>query len=283
MRPVIEKNQFGLRHIVYIIMITICVVAIGIGVYMQFFKDEKLGVIFGITKENEDQELKELQEKFFNIFTNDIEIINEYSGKVNKIKEDGDIVILAYDLQDQKENYAMDVKIPYFNIKAENAVKLNQRIKNVFKDKSENVATSTTNINTIYNVKYKAYLNNNILSLVILSELKEGENNQRIIVMTYNYNIENDSEATINDLILNKNIDTKQANEHIKKVINNSQEENLKLRELGYPIDVRDTNSEEYKIENAKKFFMGQNGYLYVLYPYGNKEYTSEMDIVIFR
>ena len=283
MRPVIEKNRFGIRHIVYIIMIVICVVAIGIGVYMQFFKDEKLGVIFGITKEKEDKELKELQENFFNIFTNDLEIINDYSGTIKKIKEDGDIVFLAFNMKEQKENYTMDLKIPYFNIKTENAIKLNQKIKRVFKDKSENVATSTSDANIIYNVKYKAYLNNNILSLVILSELKEGDNNQRIIVMTYNYNLENNSEVAINDLILNKNINIKQANEHIKNTIDNSQDENLKLRELGYPIDVRDSNSDEYKIENATKFFIGQNGYLYVVYPYGNKEFTSEMDLVIFR
>lgn len=283
MRPVIEKDRFGLRHIVYIIMIAICVVAIGIGVYMQFFKDEKLGVIFGITKEKEDQELKALQENFFNNFTNDLEIINDYSGTIQKIREEEDIIILAFDMQEQKENYIMDLKIPYFNIKSENAIKLNQKIKNVFKDKFESVATSTSDVNIIYNVKYKAYLNNNILSLVILSELKEEDKNQRIIVMTYNYNLENDREVAINDIILNKNIDIKQANEHIKNTINNSQKENLKLRELGYPIDVRDSNSEEYKIENATKFFIGQNGYLYVIYPYGNKEFTSEMDLVIIR
>ena len=283
MRPVIEKNRFGLRHIVYIIMIAICVVAIGIGVYMQFYKDEKLGIIFGITKEKEDQELKALQENFFNIFTNDLEIVNDYSGTTQKIKEDGDIVFLAFDTQEQKDNYTIDLKIPYFNIKTENAVKLNQKIKNVFKDKFESVVTSTSDVSIIYNVKYKAYLNNNILSLVILSELKEGDNNQRIIIMTYNYNLENDSEVSINDIILSKNIDIKQTNEHIKKTIDNSQKENLKLRELGYPIDVRDSNSEEYKIENATKFFVGQNGYLYVVYPYGNKEFTSEKDLVIIR
>ena len=283
MRPVIEKSRFGIRHIIYIIMITICVVAIGIGVYMQFFKDEKLGIIFGITKETEDQELKTLQENFFNIFTNDIEIVNDYSGNVQKIKEDGDLVILATNTQEQQKKYTMDLKIPYFNIKEDNAINLNQKIKNIFKDKSESVANSTSDVNVIYNVKYKAYLNNNILSLVILSELKEGDNNQRIIVLTYNYNLETNSEVSINDIISNKNTDIKQANQHIKNTVDNSQKENLKLRDLGYPIDVRDSNSEEYKIENAKQFFQGQNGYLYVLYPYGNKEFTSEMDIVIIR
>lgn len=283
MRPVIEKNRFGVRHIIYIIMIVICVVAIGIGVYMQFFKDEKLGIIFGITKETEDQELKTLQENFFNIFTNDIEIVNDYSGNVQKIKEDGDLVILATNTQEQQEKYTMDLKIPYFNIKEDNAINLNQKIKNIFKDKSESVANSTSDVNVIYNVKYKAYLNNNILSLAILSEFKEGDNNQRIIVLTYNYNLDTNREVSINDIISNKNIDIKQANQHIKNTVDNSQKENLKLRDLGYPIDVRDSNSEEYKIENAKQFFQGQNGYLYVLYPYGNKEFTSEMDIVIIR
>jgi len=283
MRPVIEKSRFGIRHIIYIIMITICVVAIGIGVYMQFFKDEKLGIIFGITKETEDQELKTLQENFFNIFTNDIEIVNDYSGNVQKIKEDGDLVILATNTQEQQEKYTMDLKIPYFNIKEDNAINLNQKIKNIFKDKSESVANSTSDVNVIYNVKYKAYLNNNILSLAILSELKEGDNNQRIIVLTYNYNLDTNREVSINDIILNKNIDIKQANQHIKNTVDNSQKENLKLRDLGYPIDVRDSNGEEYKLENAKQFFQGQNGYLYVVYPYGNKEFTSEMDIVIIR
>jgi len=283
MRPVIEKNRFGVRHIIYIIMIIICVIAIGIGVYMQFFKDEKLGVIFGITKETEDQELKTLQENFFSIFTNDIEIVNDYSDNVKKIKEDEDLVVLATNTQEQQEKYTMDLKIPYFNIKEDNAINLNQKIKNIFKDKSDSVANSTSDVNVIYNVKYKAYLNNNILSLAILSEFKEGDNNQRIIVLTYNYNLESNSEVSINDIISNKNIDIKQANQYIKNTVDNSQKENLKLRDLGYPIDVRDSNSEEYKIENAKQFFQGQNGYLYVLYPYGNKEFTSEMDIVIIR
>ena len=283
MRPVIEKNRFGIRHIIYIIMIIVCIIAIGIGVYMQFFKDEKLGVIFGISKEKEDLELKDLQDNFFNIFTNNIEIINDYQGNVQKIKEDGDLVVLATNTQEQQEKYTMDLKIPYFNIKSDSAINLNQKIKNIFKDKSESVANSTSDVNIIYNVKYKAYLNNNILSLAILSEFKEGDNNQRIIVLTYNYNLESNCEVSINDLVSNKNIDIKQANQHIKDTVDNSQKENLKLRDLGYPIDVRDSNSEEYKIENAKQFFQGQNGYLYVLYPYGNKEFTSEIDIVIIR
>ena len=140
-----------------------------------------------------------------------------------------------------------------------------------------------TQDDTIYNVKYKAYMNDNILSLVILSELKEGDNNQRIIIKTYNYDLKENKEATINDIISSHNIDTKQANSLIKNIIDSSQDENLKLRDLGYPIDVRDSNSDEYKIENAKNYYLGDNGYLFLVYPYGNKELTSEMDLVIIR
>ena len=42
-------------------------------------------------------------------------------------------------------------------------------------------------------------------------------------------------------------------------------------------------NSEEYDIKNAKVYFMGSKGYLYVIYAYGNKEFTSEMNIVIIK
>ena len=46
---------------------------------------------------------------------------------------------------------------------------------------------------------------------------------------------------------------------------------------------MRDSNSDEYKIENAKNYYLGDNGYLFLVYPYGNKELTSEMDLVIIR
>ena len=89
--------------------------------------------------------------------------------------------------------------------------------------------------------------------------------------------------VNIDDVLKQKNIDTKSANNEIKNEINNSQEQNLKLAELGYNVTIRDVNKDEYKIENSKEFFLGQNGYLYVIYPYGNDEFTSEMDVVIFK
>lgn len=283
MRPVMEKRGFELRHIIYIIIIIFCLIAIGIAFYMQFFKDEKLGLILGIVKEEEDAEIKQLKEDFLNIFDNSIDVITQYNGNLNKIKEDDDVILIAYNTQEQKENYTVDFKIPYFNINSENAKKYNQQIKSLFKDKSESVLSSTSRKNIIYNVKYKAYENNNILSLVILSELKEGESNERIIIQTYNYNLQTNEMVSINDIIKEKNINIANANNRIKNEINNSQEQNLKLAELGYNVTIRDTSKEEYKIENATEYFLGENGYLYVIYAYGNNDFTSELDVVIFK
>lgn len=283
MRPVIEKNRFGVRHVVYIIMITICVIAIGIGVYMQFFQDEKLGVILGITKEDEDIELKNLNDNFFNIFSNNIDVLEAYEGKTTKIKEDMEIIVTAYNKEEQGENYNINLKIPYFNIRSEEAIKINREIQSTFKDKFESINLSKLEKSIIYNVKYKAYINKNILSLVILSELKEENSNQRIIIQTYNYNLNENKLVTIAEIIQNKNIDITKANQTIRETIDSSQDENLKLKELGYEVDLRDSNSEEYKIQNAEQFFIGEKGYLYIVYPYGNKEFTSEMDLIIFR
>lgn len=282
MRPVIEKQKFEVRHLIYIFIIIICIIAIGIAVYMQFFKDAKLGVIFGITKE-EDAEYKNLKENFLNIFDNHLNILENYTENLNKIKEEEDIILLAYNTQEQEENYTLDIKIPYFNINSDIAKEINQEIKTTFKDKSESVISSTNKINIIYNVKYKAYIKNNIVSLVILSELKEGSNSERIIIQTYNYDLKNNKKVEINEILKEKAIDINQANHKIKQEVNSSQEQNIKLAELGYNISIRDVNSENYKIENAEEFFIGENGYLYVVYPYGNKEFTSEMDVIIFR
>ena len=282
MRPVMEKRGFELRHIVYIIILIICLIAIGIAVYMQFFKDEKIGVILGITKEETDAELKQLKENFLNIFDNKLDVISPYDGNIEKIKNEEDVILVAYDKQEQGENYTVDFKIPYFNINSENAKKFNQQIKSIFKDKSESVIASDSEKDIVYNVTYKAYENNNIISLVIISELNEGENNERIIIQTYNYNLQTNDIVDINSIIQNKNIDTTVANNRIKNEINISQEQNIKLSELGYNVTVRDTNKDEFKIENATEYFLGENEYLYVVSPYGNNEFTSELDVVIF-
>lgn len=282
MRPVIEKQGFKAIYIVYIALAILCIIAIGIAVYMQFFKDEKIGVVLGITKK-EDKKYNVLKENFTNIFTNNLTKENMYTGEIKKIRENEDIVFSAYNVQEQKDNYTINIQLPFFNINSDTAKEINKELTKSFKEKSEQIMKSNTEEKKIYTIKYKAYVNNEILSMVILSELKEGNNNQRIIFKSYNYNLATNKQVDINELIQLKNIDKTNANKKIKEEIEKSQEQNTKLAELGYNTITRDATSDTYKIENTKEFFLGDKGYLYIIYPYGNKEYTSEMDIVIIK
>ena len=281
MRPVIEKEGFKIRHIIYIVVIIICIVAIGIAVYMQFFRDEKLGVILGITN-NEEEDNSE-KENFLNIFDNTLTIVANYDGNVSKILKDEDIIINTNNTQEQTENYTLDIRIPYFNINSSVARELNNEIRDTFDAKSQSIRNSNDENSVIYNVKYKAYEYNNILSLIVLSELKEGNNSQRIIIQTYNYNLKENKIVAIDEILEQKQIDSSYANDKIKDEIDKSQEQNIKLSDLGYNTNIRDSDADMYKIENAKEFFIGDNGKLYIVYAYGNSEYTSEMDIVIFE
>ena len=53
-------------------------------------------------------------------------------------------------------------------------------------------------------------------------------------------------------------------------------------KEYGNLLYTRDLNNEMYKVENTENFFLTQDGYVYIVYAYGNTEDTNEMDIVIF-
>ena len=54
---------------------------------------------------------------------------------------------------------------------------------------------------TIYNLDYIAYTNENILSLAIMGTIKEGDNPQRIIVQTYNYDLETEKDVTVKEIL----------------------------------------------------------------------------------
>ena len=77
-----------------------------------------------------------------------------------------------------------------------------------------------------------------------------------------------------------KCLDEKILQDEIKSVIKKSQEQSEQLNQLGYNVYERDVTSDIYKVENADNYFI-YNGYLYVIYAYGNSNETSELDVVI--
>lgn len=285
MRPVIEKRKLGIRHVIYCIILVVCVISLGIAIYMQFYRDANLEAVFGITTEDETkQEYTALKANFLNIFDNKIEIVQNYTGDVKKIRDQEELVLVADEVKETTDNYSLDLKIPYFNIDSSITRTYNEQIRDTFAKKADSIVSiKGSDSLIIYNVKYKTYIYNDIISLVIMSELKEGENSQRIIIETYNYNLKENREVSIQELLEIKSLNEKDTNDKIKKEIDESQEQNIRLKEAGYNVNVRDSSAENYKINNAEHFFIGKDGYLYVVYPYGNKEFTSQMDIVIFK
>ena len=287
MRPVIKKNKFGYKLlIIYIVIFLICVSGIAFAISkIEYFEDENLERAFGfIDKEaQKEDEYNELKTGFDTIFTNQIENLQTGNIEVKKISNDYDIVVTAYNSKEEKDNCLIDVAIPYINVNHQSAKEFNKRISTVYKQKAETIKNQISTTDIIYTVQYKAYLQNNILSLAIKAEYKEGSKSQKIIVDTFNYNVVEQREVKIDEILNIKNIKDKDATKKIRDEIKVVQEQNQALIDAGYTMYKRDFKSSLYEISNSNQFLYGKNGMLYVIYPYGNKEDTSEMDVVIFE
>jgi len=190
------------------------------------------------------------------------------------------LVYTIYEKKGSKINdYDVDLHIPCVNIDNEIAEKFNEEIKNVFVKIAQNVVQSE-NKNTIYSVEYVADIQDNILSIMIKSNLKEGSNAQKVIIQTYNYDLKTDKEVSLKDVIQKENIDEQKVQSIIKEEISNEQKKSKDLRALGYNIYNRDSSSDIYNIENSTEFYLTENT-LYIIYAYGNETSTSEMDVVV--
>lgn len=275
-----EKPKFlNRRNVTYMTVLIVCAVAVAIAMY-QFFSEEKLGVIIGIA-EDENEELNQLRQDFNYLFTNDIKISEDIDiENIEKIDKEKDIVFIEYQNEDNSiNNYNINVKIPFFNINNDTARKFNSDINKNFISPAEGVK-DIKDQNIIYTVNYMASVENNILMVGILSTFKEGDKVQRTIFKTYNYNIKEKREASLEDFMQIKNVNKDNVEYKIKSQIKDSQEQAEQLKELGYDIFARNVTDEMYKIENVTNFFIHE-GYLYIVYAYGNSNNTSEMDIVI--
>lgn len=286
MNVVLEtKQQWSKkRKFIYIAVMAICLLSVLISAYV-------------IVKNNENKTLTEhegfipeeeylnREEEFEKIFSN--EIINQINKSIlitNKIKNVDDIVGIAYENKEKiTGKYSLNVKVPYINIKNSIVRNYNKEIEKIFKEKALSIISNTGSKDIVYTVDYVAYINqNNILSIAIRSILKEGNNAQRTIIQTYNYDFKNNKEITLEQILELKGLDKKDVEAKIINKIKQEQERIEELKKLGYNIFERDYTSDMYKLENTTEFFIGEDGFLYLIYAYGNDNYTSELDIVIF-
>ena len=291
MRPVLTKNKLSRKlWILYSIIFIICTIGIGVALYLQYYQDEKIGVVLGITAKESEEEDKynDIKSEFIDgkLFTNDFEIIGQNPTGIKKIKENYDLVVTAFKYEKNEENSTINVAIPYINVDNTAAIEFDKKIRDEYKITAEELMKKENEENTIYTVEYKAYIQNNILSLAIKSGYKEGTKSQKVLIKTFNYRLTENREVTIDEILKIKNINEKEANNKIKDEIKEIQKQNEALKEaLGGQTTLyqRNPNSDIYDISNCKQFLYGKNERLYIIYAYGNDTETNEMDVVIFQ
>ncbi len=289
MKRAIRKLVGNLNHktkpIFFLVIILLCVMAICLGIYIQFFYRYSdtdplmLGINLGVQKTAEEYAI--LKSDFNNLFTNQIHI-NSENVRVDKIEPSNDLVYTCYNLVNEDENYySVNAQVPVINIDTQKAKEINGQIKTEFYDKANSVMRQTEG-NTIYTVSYVSFVNEHILSLVIKSSLKEEGKSEKVVVKTYNYSIVEEKLLALNDLIELKKTDVQTVQTNIKNDIKTAYN-NAKIiaQEYGVLYE-RDLENPMYKVENATTFFLTQDGYVYIVYAYGNYDYTNEIDLIIF-
>ena len=275
-----EKEKISKKTItIYIIVAIICIIAIFVVIGVQVLGNDVIDNLFGINKltKRTEQEEAELKANFENIFNNQIEEKENYETK--KIDKNQKIVYTSYQKEEKNNGYELNVNIPYINIKNSTVQNFNKEIKDTFEKKSEEIL-QTTDKNIIFTVKYTANIENDILSLIIYSDLKQELSAQRTIIQTFNFNLENNKQLTLDETLNIYDINKNDVQNKINKDIQEEQRKSEELIELGYNVFSRDIKSEIYNIENIKEYFIYNNN-IYIIFAYGNDQMTSEMDLVI--
>lgn len=280
-----EKVGISKRGIIiYSTIVFICILALLVAFYVQFYKRIDLSRFLGINQEekfgNKSEEEKiELEADFVKLFNNTLD--NKEGNYNNKKSEiDKELVYTAFEKKETKVNsFDLEVHIPSINIKSDIIDGYNKEIKEIFIDFVDKIVQSE-NRNVIYTVDYTANIQNGILSVMIYSNFKEGTKAQKVIVKTYNYDLRNNKELKLQEVVGFEQLNENKIQDMINTKIETEQKKVKDLEGLGYNIYNRDIKNDIYKIENTEEFYMTED-VIYIIYPYGNNAETSEMDLVI--
>ena len=273
------------KYLFFMALILICIVALSLSIYVQFFYKYSdtdpfmIGINIGAKKTAEEYDL--LKSSFNELFQNNVKI-NSKELRVRKLENNEEIVYTAYNLVNQDETfYSVDAQIPILNIDSEIAKKINQEIKNEYYNKANSIMRQNEG-NTIYKVSYKAYVNSDVLSLVIKASLKEEGKSERVFIQTYNYSFSKEELISLKDLIELKKTTIESVQNSIQTEIKKAYD-NAKIIAVEYGnLYERDLSNEMYQVEKTPNYFLTDDGYVYLVYDYGNNDYTKEKDILIF-
>lgn len=272
-----EKLKLKKRQIAfYITIIIICIISILSAFYIEFYARIDLGEFIGIKSEvrygnKKEEEIESIKAEFGQIFNNQI---------INHDEDDKKIVSTIYEKKISKLNsYDLNVHIPYIDIQNEIVKQYNKEIEDIFIKIAENIL-KTENRNIIYTVDYVANVQEGILSLMIKSNLKEGNKPQKVIIQTYNYDLRNNKEINLSEVLRIGKLEEDNVQNLIKEEIKKAQKKVEDLKKIGYNIYNRDVKRDIYTIEKSTEFYLTNNT-LYIIYAYGNETETSEMDLII--
>jgi len=287
LRRFVSKLNGKNKIIFFIVLILICIVAICIAIYSQYFYKYSdtdplmLGIHVGKNKTQE--EYTDLKSNFLELFTNELHI-NSDKINVDKVYTNKDVVYTAYDYQNDDENYYhIDIQLPFLNIDNEVAKSINSEVVESFYDKAKKIeGVKSPTEYTIYEVEYVAYVNDGAISIAIKEKQKMGNSAETVKVKTYNYSIPDKKEITLEDLIQLKETNVKNIQELIDTSIRNAADNAAEIAKQYGSTFTRNPDDKMYKVENAKAYFLTDDGYVYIVYAYGEKAETNEIDIVIF-
>ena len=277
------------RKAMYIVIAIVCIWSIAVGV--QGAINKKTGKKPSTTNtvvENKntteeptiptDQTQEELKKEFDKCLTNQLFLENYNRDAIEKLDDEKEI-IYTYSKQIKNDVYDINVNFPRINMKGDYAEQIEKESMDLFIGKGRDIIQNAKE-QTIYIISYVAYVNEDILSIIIKATLKEGNNAQRVIVKTYNMNLKTGKEASINDMLVLKKLDKDEVTEQIKETVTAAMKEASSIQETGYDVYTRNLKDPMYEVENLETFYLNQEGKLCIIFAYGNTKLTSEMDIV---
>lgn len=217
-------------------------------------------------------DLDTVYENTLTVHSLNVDVEKEYEGK--------DIIYtVASEKQSETEVYEVEIDVPYINVNNEDIKEINNKIISTYVDLAKNVIENKLAMRL--QLKYQATIQNDILSLIIHTELKEGLEPQRLLIETINIDLTNNKVLTLEEYIASKEeLNKEELQAMVYEEIAKEEKEDEILREAGYTIYERDLEHELYEIEKTTFFFLNKDT-LYILYPYGNIENTRKTDVVV--
>ena len=267
------------KIVFFVVIILLCIIALFVAIYIEFFYQyaETDPFFTGlVSSEKTQEEITNMKNNFNELFKNSL-TIKDSQQDTSKAT----MVQTGYQIQNSDESfYTIDVNVPTIKLNTQTAVDLNAQLKNDFYQNALGYMVQTEH-HISYNVAYQAFYVDNYLSIVIKSSLKEGNDPESVIVKAYVYDTESNELVSINKLLEHTGITTKKAQAAIDKEIKAANNRSKTLAVEFGEMFSRDVESEEYFVENAKNYFLTTDGNLYIVYTYGDKETTNEIDIII--